>query len=56
MTSEVEEKSTDGKLYSGLINNDGIVALRPAVSQAMLMVYEVLAANGHKVAGSTLQD
>lgn len=56
MTSEVEEKSTDGKLYSGLINNDAIVALRPAVSQAMLMVYEVLAANGHKVAGSTLQD
>ena len=56
MTSEVEEKSTDGKLYSGLINNDGIVALRPPVSQAKLMVYEVLAANGHKVAGSTLQD
>ena len=56
MTSEVEEKSTDGKLYSGLINNNGIVALCPPVAQAMLMVYEVLAANGHKVAGSTLQN
>ena len=56
VTSEVEEKSTNGKPYSYLTDNDGIVAHHLRIAQAMRMIHEALAGVGHKVAGSTFQD